>query len=439
MVFAILNALFWLIAVRFTDLNEIGLTSSAFSLATLFTSVAILSIEYPLLKYISNDKSYFGSILVFEIIIHLLLIPILWIAFQRITDDIPIFVLTIIIMVCNPIQIISGVALMGSLSIRPIVIIEIISGIVKISILMLVLHFQLGTIGLMMALACQFIILALVLSIIALKKFGLKIKIKSLKITLLEGISNFPTKFSTVLQYFGTISILALFLIPQEDIAGFTIAYGFIVFISVIPARLALLAIPSSIEQKRDLSASSATWSMALAIPIITVMFISPNLVLSIYTDSYTKYDVLLAILTISVIPFILKTNVVAKLNNDDSLRKITLLGTVEMSIFLISIMILIPSMGVIGSAWAIAIASISTGILSLYFATNIMRKIFFISVLTLITGVVTGILAGQIIDNRFVVTVIAFGISTGSLFVFKLIRFSDVLLILDQIRNKNK
>ena len=304
---------------------------------------------------------------------------------------------------------------------------------------MLVLHFQLGTIGLMMALACQFIILALVLSIIALKKFGLKIKIKSLKITLLEGISNFPTKFSTVLQYFGTISILALFLIPQEDIAGFTIAYGFIVFISVIPARLALLAIPSSIEQKRDLSASSATWSMALAIPIITVMFISPNLVLSIYTDSYTKYDVLLAILTISVIPFILKTNVVAKLNNDDSLRKITLLGTVEMSIFLISIMILIPSMGVIGSAWAIAIASISTGILSLYFATNIMRKIFFISVLTLITGVVTGILAGQIIDNRFVVTVIAFGISTGSLFVFKLIRFSDVLLILDQIRNKNK
>ena len=434
---SISNAIFWLIAVKFIDPNEIGLASAVFSIPVLFASILVLSVDYPILKYISKEKSYFGSIFVFGIIINLILIPILWITFQKITSDFLLFAFAIIILFCIPIRGISASSLIGSFSIRSVVIIDIISVLLKIILLVLVLNFQLGSIGIIIALSGQFFISALIILIIVFKKFGLHVKIKSLKITLVEGISNFPIKSSAVLQYFGAISILALFVIPQEDIAGFTVTYGFIVFVSAIPTGLALLAIPSSIEQKKDMSSVSTTWSMVLAIPIITVMVVSPDLILRIYSDSYTKYGELLIILAISVVPFILKTNIITILNNQGFLKRLVLLGIIESAVFLASIVILIPSVGVIAGGWAVLIASIGATILSLYWANNAIRKIFFISILVLIAGIGSGLLVHQITDNKFVVTLVAFGISIGSLFLFRLIKFSEVLFIINQIKNR--
>jgi O-antigen/teichoic acid export membrane protein len=438
MIFALLNAVFWIIAVKFIEADDIGLASAAFSVPVLFTSIAVLSIEYPILKYISKDNSFFGSALVFEIIIHLLLIPILWITFQKITNDSWLFIFAIVIMFCMPIRVITGFSLMGSFSVKPVMLIDIISAGLKISLLIAVAIFQLGSFGIMLALTGQFIFSALVLSIISFKKFGLYMKIKSLKIILYEGISNFPTKIAAVLQYFGSISILALFLIPQEDIAGFTVSYGFIVFISAIPSGLALLAIPSSVEQNKDMSTQSMKWSMILAIPIITVLITSPDLILRIYNDEYIKYDTLLIILAVSIIPFILKTNIITMLNNQNSLKKITILGIIESGIFLAVIISAIPIVGVIGSAWAVTIASFSAAILSLYWANKEIRKIFFISIPILVLGIVSGYTMEYFTNNSFAVLLTGFATSILSLFVFKLVRVSEIIAIIDQIKTRN-
>jgi O-antigen/teichoic acid export membrane protein len=159
---------------------------------------------------------------------------------------------------------------------------------------------------------------------------------------------------------------------------------------------------------------------------------------LSIYKDIYSKYAEVLIILTISVVPLILKTNVITMLNNQGSLKKVVLLGIVESSIFLSAIAFLVPYVGVIGGAWAVAISSISTAILSLYWANNAIRRIFFISILVVAIGVASGLLVQQIIDSRFVVTLVGFATSIASMFLFRLIRFSEILFIINQIKSRN-
>jgi len=434
---AIANASFWLLAVKFAEPSDVGLASSAFSMPVLLSTIAALSFEYPIIKYISKDKSFFGSILFFEIVIHLLLIPILLLSIQQITDNFLVVVFAVIVLLSFPLQQISSVALMGSFLIKPVNIMNVVGAVLKIIILIVFSSFHLGSLGILLALSSQFFIIGTVLLIIAFKKFGFEFKISTLKTAFLEGISNYPTKLTGVFQYFGSISILTLFAVPFEDIAGFTLSYGFLVLITAIPAGFSLLSI-SSLTKEKESSAVSMTWGMAIAIPIITIMFTSSDWILSIYKDIYSKYAGLLVILAISIIPLILKTNVITMLNNQGALKKIVLLGIIESVIFLSAIVFLVPSIGAIGGAWAVAISSISAAILSLYWVNNTIRRIFFTSILIVAVGVASGLLVQQIIDNRLIVTLVGFGTSTASMFLFRLIRFSEILFIINQIKSRN-
>jgi O-antigen/teichoic acid export membrane protein len=326
---------------------------------------------------------------------------------------------------------------LGDLSIRTVIILDFFGAAIRITFLILFLSLKLESLGILLSILCQFLVTSIIFTVLSLQKFGLHLKKESLKISIREGMSNFPIKISRTLQIYGGISILAFLGISKGDIAGFTISQSIFLFAMIIPFNLALIAIPSSTKEKDDLSYSSMRIGMGLTAPLITILVVSPTLILGIYDISYAKFSQILIILAISLIPLILSANVTTMLNNKGLLKKLSLLGIVESSAFLISILVLTPIFGAVGGAWAFVIAFSSSGILSLVWTDKLVRKVFFIGLTAIGLGITAGIIVQRVFDNDYASFVIAFFVTLSFLFILKTLTFSDISLMIQQFKKK--
>lgn len=425
------NWIFWVLVARITVPNDIGLASSISSIALLVTTISLVGIEFPLLKNSSKNKSFFGSILIFEVILNLILIPIIIMSIQQVTDDSISKIIAISIIFSSVFLNISMFSILGALSIRPVLITLIIASLAKLPLVYIFLEIGLQHNGILLAIAFQFIISGIILSIIAFSKFQLNFKKEILFITLKEGLSNFAPKLSIVFQTVASITILAFFKIPNESIALFTFAIGFIIFITGIPTGISQMVVTTSTKEKTDLSHIGGRLGMAVTSPLIVILIVSSGLVLGIYGSNFSEYYLVLTILGISLIPFMITNNTIARLNNTENFKKIILLGAVESVVFLITIIVLVPIYGIIGASLSIIIALSFSGFISFKFSKKETRKIFLKSIISIGAGVIIGFSIQQFFENDYITLVSAIFTTIFVMIGLKLINFSDILIIL--------
>lgn len=430
---AILAWLFWVIAARSAPSEDIGLAASILSVATVFTAFAMIGIEYPLLKNSLRSKSYFGSALVIELVVHLSLIPILIFSLDNYSDSL--IFLGIIIMFLG-LVLIPRYCLLGVLAIKQVIVFDLVSAILRISLLIMFLTLNFGANGILLSIIVQSIIVTPFLFLYSIKKFGFKIKKQVLFSLLKEGLANFPSKISLVLQFTGVIVILVFLGFSNEAIAGIILAFAFFRLILLIPEGFATLAIPTSSLEGKDQSPTSVKIGMSIASPFIVLSIIVPELILSVYDTQYVKFSEVLYLLGFALIPAILTTNVRSFLNNTSKFKQLSVLGIVEGVIIVLILVLFAKTLGNNVASYAILFGFFTSGIIAFILATNNIRRIFLLCSLSIALGIISGYLVNQVIPNDYVIGIVGPVITIISLFLLRVITKADVLYLIDRLKS---
>lgn len=439
MIIAVLNASFWFIAARLTESTEIGIASGIMSISILLSSAGMLGIEIPLLKNSTKDKSYFGTSLIFEVAVHLSLIPILMILLNQNDYESLWIIFGIVIFLQTLVSTVTRFCLLGTISVKVVMLAHMIGVIARIFSLIIFLNFGFDATGILLATVIQGFIIAPMLFIAGYKKFNFRFRSNTLKIILKEGISNFPTKISAIMRNFGIITMLVLMNISNEIIAGITITFSLFRFVTIISSSLAKIALPSSTIENVDHSYQSMKIGIVISAPIIVLMITIPETILGFYNQYYIEYSSILRILGISLIPFVLIVNVKIMLNIKGAFKEILILGVIESVVIFSVVLIFVPIFNEVSVAYAILMGFIISGLISLALANKNIKRTFLLSTVCISIGIISGLVANIVVENNGFTAVLSIIGTLLSMFLLKLTSISEISWIVNLILKRKK
>jgi O-antigen/teichoic acid export membrane protein len=394
---AITNWLYWLIISRFTITSEIGQATSVYSLVLLFSSLAQVGLEYPLLKKSSLHRSQvLGTALTIELILlpgliaalillaytnmyHGSLSELLWVA--------------VVLLALSPISFIARFALLGISNARTVLIFDVLSTSAKFLVAYILLSMGLGAFGILFS----FVMASLVAAVGMLAIVRLQLPVKLVRDrgyiieVLKEGLSNAPSKLSRILITTLSVILLASFGISDSDIGIFYIALMLSVVGGSLAASMSFTVIPASTESKLDLSSGSLRLGLSLTAPVVAAFLVAPKDILNIIGPEYGSADIVLLVLSIGILPTAIAMNAISKFNNLGHERKIIAIGVIQVAGFLISFFIMVPHYGDLGAAYSILISSIASAVFAVPLFERAERRYIANSVIAVIIGSTTG------------------------------------------------
>jgi O-antigen/teichoic acid export membrane protein len=181
---------------------------------------------------------------------------------------------------------------------------------------------------------------------------------------------------------------------------------------------MAFMSIPASSSSKVDMSAGSLRLGLSYTTPIVAVLIVAPNAILSIIGPEYTSASATLLILSVGILPSIVVSNFIAKLNNARRYRELVLVGSVQLCAFLSLFFALVPTLNSEGASYSITISSIVASVLILVWLDRTSRKHIFTSTVSIAGGSGVGILLAYVINlHPLASAVIAAVVALSTLF----------------------
>lgn len=414
---------FWILLANLIDPNEIGIAVQIISLVYLVGGVAMLGLEYPLLKRINSEKKVFGSLLLIEIFALLSsTIPVIvWFLYFPEYLSVENFVISIALLFGSGLSFISRFAILGKLNVKTVVLVDLGGTVIKFISFFLFFSYGLNIQAILFATMMQQILPAIIFTALAIRNFGIIIEtLKYIKGLFKEAISNFPSKMSKIIIQSLSIVLMGLFGVSLENISFFYIAMQISLVVASFAMSLAIIALPISNIKNQDLSESTYRLSLLISSPIIAVIITIPSTLLSAINSSYSAASEALLILGIAIVPFVAVMSVITKLNYTNSFKKLTLLGIIEISIFLISFFTFGINNDIVGIAWSIFAAYLVTGIISMIWLGRHSLRYLGISSLSILIGYGTGITLLAINVNEIIVAIIIPLVSFSIIIVLK-------------------
>jgi hypothetical protein len=230
--------------------------------------------------------------------------------------------------------------------------------------------------------------------------------LKYMKKTVIEGLVNMPSKLSASGSLIVSlcITLLAFFSVPSSEIAAFYIALIVSIVAGSLVSSMAYMLIPASVISKTDLSSASVRMSITLTAPLITLLVTSPKYILSMVGTEYTSAATILLILSAGILPYSIVTNAVSRFNYLSHPKKVLFVGSVQIVVFLIGFILLVPLYGTYGSAFSIFISFICSSIPSMIWLGKGLVRYIATSGLAIIAGwtfgQVVNILYGNIVNE---------------------------------------
>jgi O-antigen/teichoic acid export membrane protein len=130
----------------------------------------------------------------------------------------------------------------------------------------------------------------------------------------------------------------------------------------------------------------------------------------------YVPAEIILLVLSFSILPSAITINTVSKFNNLNKPKKLILIGSVEILAFLVSFFLLVPNYGTLGAAFSTLIAFIVSACLSLTWSERIIARYIGISIISIIVGSAAGRLVGllTVVGGRDIYPILQIPISVA-------------------------
>jgi len=388
--------LYWLVMTKFTSSSEIGQATTVYSLIVLVDTLTQLSLEYPLLKKSSIERSrILGAALTIELAITLSVTPFVIFLLSNVYDE-NLQKYTWIAIVMLPVLAISFVshfALLGVSNSKTILVVDTVATGMKLGIgYVLVAQLGYGSLGILLSFLIQALFIGGTTLFFSLQTFGIKFgDLKVIKETVKDGLANMPSKLSRTLIFSLSVVLLAYFGVRASEVGQFYIALLITVFVGSLVSSMAYMVIPASSISKRDLTSGSLRIGISLTSPMIAALLTSPTFILSLLGNQYLSAETILIVLAIAIFPLTIVTNAISKFNFSGNSKKLVLLGTIQLLVFLIFFFLLVPYAGTVGAALSILIAYSATSITAILWLDRILIKYILVSGIAIFIGYFAG------------------------------------------------
>jgi O-antigen/teichoic acid export membrane protein len=362
--------LFWIVVSRLVSVVEIGVATTIYSLVVTVATITQLGAEYPLLMKSHTDRSVIlGTGLVIQVAISIASVPfVVMVVKEMYEGSLQEYTwIAVILIILIAVEFVTRFVLLGVFNAKKVLTIDMLGLSLKFVVAYVLLSIHYGALGILFAFLSEFLIIAVSYLFFAKKTFAFHIgKISFFKEVLMDSLINAPSKWSNVMIINLSIVLLAFIGVNQGDIGIFYITLMISVVVGSFASSMAFMVIPAFSESKKDLSSGSLRISLGTVTPVLSVMLVAPDLVLSLMNPEYEAGAALLFVLTIGVIPFSITVNAIAKLNNLKERKKLFSIGILQLIVFIVSFFLFAPSLGTIGAAYAILIAFTGSAIVSL-------------------------------------------------------------------------
>jgi O-antigen/teichoic acid export membrane protein len=393
------NWIYWLLISKLTTASEVGQATSVYSFAVLTSAIALLGFEYSLVKKSSSERSQIlGTSIILESLITAASIPVLLYFLGNLYQG-SLYALSWIavgIVIFSSLRYILRYALLGISDARSILVVnsmgaalQLISGYVFVSI-------GFGAAGILFSFLLNVLFITGLSFLIARKSFQLCLgDLKYVKGIIKDTLTNTPTPLAKTVIYSLSVVLLASFGVSQTEIGIFYIALMLSLVAGGFAANIAFMVIPASFASKTDMSTDSIRIGLSLTAPLIVILMVAPNSILSLIGPEYVSAGNVLVVLAAAIFPYTIVVNAISKFNNLGKPRQIIVIGSILVIVFLATFILLVPSYGTLGAAFSILIASIASAVASIIWSDRrpVQRYIF-----TSLVSIVSGLAAGYAI-----------------------------------------
>jgi O-antigen/teichoic acid export membrane protein len=390
------NWIYWLLISKLTTASEVGQATSVYSFAVLTSAIALLGLEYSLVKKSSSERSQIlGTTIILESLITAASIPALLYFLGSLYQG-SLYALSWIaigIVIFSSQRYILRYALLGISDARSVLIVnsmgaalQLISGYVFVSI-------GFGAAGILFSFLLNILFTTGLSFLIARKSFQLCLgDLKYVKGIIKDALTNTPTPLAKTVIYSLSVVLLASFGVSQTEIGIFYIALMLSLVAGGLAANIAFMVIPASIASKTDMSTDSIRIGLSLTAPLIVILMVAPNSILSLIGPEYVSAGNVLVVLAAAIFPYTIVVNAISKFNNLGKPRQIIVIGSIHVILFLATFILLVPSYGTLGAAFSILIATIASAVASIIWSDRrLVQKYIFTSLVSIVSGLAAG------------------------------------------------
>jgi len=377
------NWFFWIVITQLTSAAQVGQAVIIISLSFLVVSITQLGFDYTLVKKISKAKDYFSNALLIELGISLASLPIIllviYYAYDESVQEFTFFIIGIIVL--SSFSFVTRFSLLGISDVRNVVKIDLVGMGIKLVTGFALVSINPSPIGIITAFVVQFFVTSIYFMLVSSKRFGFKpIRLKNLRELVIHSLVNTPSRFSRIIIINLSVVFLPFFGIADSSVGIYYIAIMISIVVASFASNIAFMTIPSFSNTKKDLSADSTRIGLSITTPFVTALIVAPLTFLSYIGEEYAVGVPILSILGISIFPYIITMNLISKLNNLNKLKNLILLGTAQISSFIISFFIFVPAYEINGAAISILISFTVPAIISAKWMEKTLGKNILIS-----------------------------------------------------------
>lgn len=444
MLVALGNWIYWLIIFKFTSAVEVGQATTVYSVVLFISILTQLGLEYPLLKKSSIQGSQIlGTTLLIEMTMTLISIPLVIFLIDSVFHESlqELIWIAAVMIIGISLNFVSRFTLLGFSDAKSVLIIDILGIAIKLIIGYSLVSMGYGAFGILFSFLLQYLFLTIYAFVIIIRRRSIiKFRpgdMKYFKEIIRDGLVNAPSKFSRLLIVSLSVVLLASFGINSSEIGTFYVALMITIVAASLSSSFSFMVIPASAEAKTDLSSGSFRIGLSLIVPFIAVLIVAPQFILSIIGTQYVSADKILLILSVGIFPSAIVINAVSKLNNLNKPKKIVLIGSIQVSVFLISFVLLVPLYGTLGAAFSILISFAIASIPSLMWSGRLVIRYAANSFAAIIVSTIVGYIISSInVAYTPAAILVSFCIALIIVLILKNISTKEIIKLVRSSRN---
>lgn len=436
------NWIFWIVISKLASINEIGQSTTIYSLVLFTTTVAQLGLEYPLLKRATGSRTnLFLTVTIIELLITIALIPIIVYVLQNLyNESLGGFAwIAVGILIFSSLSFVARFSLLGVHSAKEVLYIDLLGTISKFGVGCFFVFLGFGTLGILMSFFAQFTIITIAAIPAMRNKLGFGLAdMKYVKEILKDALTNSPSKFSRNLVFSLGVVLLALFGVSSSDVGVFYICLMISIVAGSLASSIAYMVLPSSSDYKRELSTVSTRMALSLTAPLIAGLITAPSYILTVIGKQYSTGDLTLFILSIGIFPSSLVMLSISHFNNLNESKKIIFVGILQIFSFLAAFYALVPSFGMNGGACAMLIAFVVSCIPAIVWSEKSTLKYIANSALAVVVSSAIGAALNYLVHvNPGVCTAFSVLICVMLIFLFKNLNTQEIRVLIRGVVKK--
>jgi O-antigen/teichoic acid export membrane protein len=414
---------YWLLLSKLTSPSVIGEAIAVYSLINLVAALSTLGLEYSLLKRSHNQRSeILGTALLIELAITIASVPIvIYILSAVYTEGLDIVILAILILVTWAFLLATRFAILGVSNARTILIIDTFATGLKLISACILIYFDFRSIGILSSILLFNIASAATGLYVCIRVHGFKLsRVRNVLVLIKEGLVNMPSIISRSLIYTLTIVLLAAVGMDDSEVGTFYMVLMISLFAGGLVTSSAYMLLPFSSTSGADLSLGSTRLALSLTVPIIAALISSPKFLLSLIGPEYIHGQSALMLLSIGIIPFSIVTIGISKFNYLGEVRKLTAIGTIQVTSFVIPFLLFTATYGMVGAAISVLMSYILSALPCMVWSDRMLMRYVLNSIIAVTVGGGIGYAVNSSQLNSILAMAIAVMISLSLLITLK-------------------